>query len=426
MAGGGSPVGETSFFGAFVIVCNLIMGTGLLALPQAFFDAGYVLGPLTMLFFAFCAYTSLYWLFEAQVHCFVLDRLFRRGYLQLKDDSQDAEKGSLVAGVSRTSLLEALKISPSATLVVNSSVNRGDFDRAIDYDALDRGSYLQIADTIRILCGPKWSVAFIVNQILNMFFVMWAYTCILAGTAVIGIPIVGLTSRLECDTSSKTSFVDHPDCKSGVRLFLAIYWVTNSFLTCRNWRFIETAQKAVTVIANVSIVAMVITASVALTTAYYPGTNVAPSNTTNATAVPSLFEHVSLLTDTAPSTDPPNYAQHVPTFNWGKFGKLFGVAVFCLLCHPAATYAFQNMPTKEAIRKVLLLAFGVLVILYIIVAEVVSWYMGEKTEDPVTLNWSQYYEWGSHTGFGQALGGFLLFYPMFTVNAAATLQAEPW
>jgi amino acid permease len=73
-----------SFTTALVFNINVIMGSGMLAIPYAFYKAGYILGCLVLVVVAFLSYVTICYNFEAQVRAYILADAFCRDLIRFK------------------------------------------------------------------------------------------------------------------------------------------------------------------------------------------------------------------------------------------------------------------------------------------------------------------------------------------------------
>jgi amino acid permease len=116
--------GQPSFTTALVFNVNVIMGSGALAIPYAFYVSGYALGAIVLALITFLSYVTISYYFESQVRVYALATAFARGGLRFH--SFDPELRSTGESSGRGSPIQSLQTLPGAD--TNASLNNANAD----------------------------------------------------------------------------------------------------------------------------------------------------------------------------------------------------------------------------------------------------------------------------------------------------------
>lgn len=415
-----------SYGSAFVIVVNVIIGTGVLAVPRAFYEAGWLLAVIVLAIFAFSAYCTIVWLYECQLRVFALNSAYLHGCLRIVPGARPSASEPELLTNTAEAVPEGSKeydpLNPPETATmpyihdvkqVVSSTSAGLYHLqlimpaesipTVDYSKMTQ--YLEMDDISTAFGGRPVSLGWNISQLCFMMAGLWLYLVVLAETALLVIPVAGYTKSFECNIHDKKAFDDQPHCTDAMRIWVAIFFLFYVITLFRNWKAIDYAQRLATVMVYTALMLMIITTAVAMADKPF---------------MPNGTKRI----------------QAVKEFGWDKFSALFGVCALCLLCHPCSTLMLRAMPCKKHVPRVYAVSFIFIIVIYTVMSLVIILYMGDNVDSVVTLNWQSYgkapvhenvtatgttYPWGPHNGFARFLGIFVAVFPVFSVGAALTL-----
>jgi amino acid permease len=484
------PVRQTSFLTAFVFNVNVLMGSGILAMPFAFYISGWALGSVVLVVFSILSWVTIRYNFEAQMRAYVLAVAWQRGVIRFvaPDDANSADglhsglldsqrqcatatethsacdenevdvvvevdadtvaqdsknqRGSDYIHTPKASqavnahsaprtamdqLLDQLnavkKISPIfATPVMVSTLvdlprsaseeitrlnasGEGDFKMLdfsiddVDFDAFQPDDYWEINDILLLFGGRVamygWNVCNIVFQIA----ILWTFSVVLGATATLGIPIVGITAGKPKCNSNDSDFGSRSECLAAIKIWFVVFAAINILLVARDWGFMATLQRFFAVLVYVCVGVIVVTCIIGMAQHDFPGA-------------------------AEKTKDDGAYVQSIAVWDMNGFGGLFGVCVFALLCHSATSLILKQMPSTRVVKRVFTAAFTAITFLYGAMGLIVAFYIGNRVEKVVTLDWSIYREWGAHDWFGTAIGNIVLFFPVLSITPGFVLRTR--
>lgn len=457
---------------AFAYTVNAVLGSGALALPQAIFRSGYVLGPVLIAVMGFLAYMTLAWHFEVQLRALSLiaahedRRIFisgatQSGEIQLPSknnnnvvnvaapgsrgsfsgsresvnvgktfiphhDDPSAEGQRLISGASLLTSVAALS-SKGVRWTLNSiQLPASERGPQPNYDDYPPESYAEIGLLLQLFVGRYTAFAWNICVILYVFLSLWCYAVVWSTTAMIGIPITGLTpTYLECMSSPEQPLLGDAAhrCDHAQKLFAFVFCCIVAVLMLRNWSFMDHLQKFLTGLMYTALSLICITSLIAMFQRPFPGQSAATgaANTSTTTIPPPPgYHHHSFVAQEA------HLGPGITAANGKSFSDLFGATVFAMLCHSASTLILQNMPSKAVTKRVYKAAFFCISGIYIAMATSAALYMGDNTLSLATHNWANYASWGTPSvkWLGDLLGGIVLFYPMMSVTATYYVLAR--
>lgn len=397
-----------SFLTAYVFTLNLITGTGVLAIPYAFFHAGYGLGVIIILIVSFFGAMTMCWHFEAQMRAFKLATAFQQGIVEVRRSGSNDPASAVEAlndsgPTNELHLLASLRPVEHMMSVVRGlngdftfeKSNRTDLDVEVDYDQMEPCDFLEISE-VALLFGGR-AAAWLWNGLMTFYVLSatWVYVVVVGTTAVYGIPIAGKTSRLQCNAKDASYFERTEGCMEGYYIFIFCFWLIISVLTMRDWKFMKAIQKFLTIMVYGLIFTMILTCTAGLCWKFFKGEGHTHSKG--------------------------GYPQPTKVFNFGEFSDLYGVAIFAMVCHTGSTFVLRNMPRKRLIKRVYYSAFGTIALFYITLALTVALYIGEKLNRVASINWANYNEWGIENDFGLIVGSIVLFFPIVSITCTSVV-----
>jgi amino acid permease len=123
------PVLPRTFFTAFVFNVNVLMGSGILAMPYAFYIAGYALGSVVLFIFGVLSYMTICYNFEAQMRTLILATAVYEGACRLQERSTGSDQHSPSARLLSTRQLPAAHaVSPARSAVKKAAQGSSDDD----------------------------------------------------------------------------------------------------------------------------------------------------------------------------------------------------------------------------------------------------------------------------------------------------------
>ena len=419
---------RATFFTAFVFNVNFIMGSGILAIPHGFYEAGYLLALAVLVVVTVLSFITISWNFESQLRLFMLADAFRRNKLRLVSTESSAMSLPTLRGqlpgypeATDSSAAPATIDSPPACKSLNdfvevlrgsqggqlkyfpsmeeqSALGETDWGGDTDFDSFESADYLELNDIIFAL-GGKWA-SFAWNFVFCVFqlSVLWVFLTVLSSTSVLGIPLPGMTEYLQCNTNDP-GFSTTGSCMSAIRIYFVIYSAVLTMLILKDWRWMPVMQKIFGVVVYIGVGIIAVTCIVAMAQHPYPGAK----------------DQVCVK---------PPCIQDIKPAKIGGFGVLFGVLVFALLCHSGTSLILRQMPSLASVKRVFAASFTAVMVMYCAMALVVIFYIGSETDKVATMDWSVYREWGAHGWIGSAIGNIVLFFPVFSVTAGFVLRAR--
>jgi hypothetical protein len=465
-----------AFFTGFVFVVNLVMGTGGLAVPRAFYLAGWALGTMVMVASSFFACVTISWHFDGLLRAHAVSEAFRRRLIALvpvaplpAPKADDVELGEVLVGASRESLGGGSHVSrPREIMASDHSNDAANSSASDDGHAIVNNLYIDAtasvppALTLREAMAQCHGIDFTIEARLggcgsdekaaaafpptdystftpNTFFEVGDVLLLFGGRGSVYLWNCGLVGYVACvlwvytvvlsetaalaipliglsdrlECTTARIAVD-PKCLEVFRIFVTIFSAMLFLLVMRDWRMMPLLQKVLTVLVYLILTIIVVTSILGLSTEYFPSPDVSET----VRSADGNVTSTKMVVSTSGRAEA-HYIQSLVAFDFDNFGDLFGISSFAMMCHTGSTFMLRKMPSLALTKPVFRVAMGVVCVVYTLTALVVALYLGGHTESLTTLNWGFYgKQWGPRTGLAQFLGTFVMCFPLFSVTAA--------
>eukprot|EP01084_Bolivina_argentea_P101323 181681_1 len=329
-------------YSIYVSICfalNYSIGAGILGLPFEFYNTGYILSSLMIIFIGLLSYIT---------NMYVVDAIIRAEAITTLIQQHDS------------------CIIPKYEIISNGQYVKERLKNKITSEAIQsnyqiiRNEY-QLSELIGIFCGKWCRLGYDISFGVSTLIGLWSYN-VLFGVSLarnISIPLISSACNMEQDNQST-------DCRALYSIYVLIFWSWTLVITLIDFRHQQWLQVSAT-IARVIIIFLMVFTSIGLmySVYYYNGNNYI------------IFPEYTFTND-------------ISAWNWS--GLVYIIAVssfafgsqFCVM-DVIQPLSYENKQNKQ--HFIWCSSIIICVIVYIFCGVVISLYYGNNTQSPCTLAW---------------------------------------
>jgi amino acid permease len=383
---------------AFVAYCfnvNYILGVGVLGVPYAFYQGGYVLSPIILFLVSLMALATGLWLGEvmARAECFV-------------SASEKRHEQSIVIATHSSPRLNLAGKSP----VLAVAATRSPSDPLLDKEGRE-AAWLRNQPAGYEITHRKFEV----NQLVNIFMgknhkrfyemmvaiylmgALWSYSSVFASSFAAHVALPFLNEGLTCNVY--TDF--NAGCSHLYLFYLGAFAVVVIPLTTLDLTEMKLMQVILSIFRFLCLAIMMITSAYAI------------ANYRN----PELHEEESQMR--------PPYLSDIKPAVWSGLAYVFPIAIYAQIFHHSAPGIVQPMRDKQKIPHVFTGVLCTTFLFYSALGIIVGLYYGSSVAQTCTLNWASYSgssSSSSRPGWAVFLSYLIVLFPTFDIISAFSSQ----
>eukprot|EP01083_Nonionella_stella_P015446 43235_1 len=329
-----TPQHKYSLFVAICFSLNYSIGSGILGLPYEYFQSGYILGSLSLIYLGVLTYIT---------YTFVMNGMQR---------AEAITSLSHHFGMTRHKLLT----DPEYTKGMLSGTSPQTLRSLYGYT---RNEY-QLSELIGMFCGKRWKICYDVFYGISLIIALWSYSALFGISLARNIGIPGISDA--CDITEGVT----AECRGLYSLYVCIFWIWTVIITSMDF----TEQQGIQVgaaVARICIISLMIITSIGLiySSWAYDGS-----------------EYVM----TSPTAE---YAKGVSAWKWSGMAYMIAVSAFAYGNQYCVTDIIQPLSVADRQKQHELWSLSILIcaIVYVLSGITISLYFGNTTESPCTLGW---------------------------------------
>lgn len=370
-----------STFAGFAFTVNYIIGVGVLALPGAFYAAGWALSVIMLVCMTAICYISMVWLIEV---------IARREGLRLTGDE---EREPLMAAIN------------SETFAMNNT----------DKMVISMRKY-EINELCTYFLGSFGQRVYEVCVGAYLFGCLWGFTSIFGTTAADVIPFPGLSdSTWPCGFYGSTLSTE---CFHSYQVFVAFFSAFVIPLSLMDLADQAVIQIILCLYRFLSFFVMVFTTLAFMFQQPYKSLNCLPNPDNLPTPTP--FVNYTIPYPCSTRLEPPYVADGIKEFDFSGFGIIFPAIVFAQLTHHSVPGIIQPVRNKNHLKGIFLATLTVSTIFYAVMGTILASYLGAGIKDLATLNWQLPID-AQEVGVGE----YILRYAVILLPVFLALSAFP-
>eukprot|EP01084_Bolivina_argentea_P203253 347178_1 len=370
---------EYSLFVAICFSLNYSIGSGILGLPFEYFNSGYILGSILLIYLGILTYIT---------YTFVMDSMQRAEAITILSKQYSISKYDLLNNPQNTKQVLS-GISPQ-TLRSHYSFIKNEY---------------QLSELIGMFCGKWWKLFYDISYCISILIALWSYSSLFGVSLARNIGMTGISSA--CDMSADID--RNSECRGLYSLYVLIFWIWTLIISLMDFTEQQSIQIFAT-IARVCIISLMIITSIGLiySSWYYDG---------------NTYEISTSYTSTG------SYASSIYAWKWNGMASMIAVSAFaygnqyCVtdIINPLSINNRTNNQHKLWSYSVIICA-----IVYISCGITVSLYYGKNTESPCTLAWKGFMGFtytNTQPIWALIIEWFVVLFPAIDIGSAYPLNA---
>lgn len=415
---------KTPSFVTYCFTVNYILGVGVLGIPWAFNEAGYILSPIVLGLVSLISYITANYFLEtlARAEGHLQAKLLENPHMLKDDESSEGKsesgnkekkfsfKGDNTPLVKRISVNTHENESIQAPEVLsNSYLDEPKYSENEDVSLLAEErqrngivpkneiaeNLFEIPQLCAIYLPPKFGKLYTFLIMSYFLLTLWSYASVFSSSMASHVPMYGIHSSNTCDLE------DHPTNAGCIALYtfwLGLFSLIVVPLSCKDLTEQIVVQVTLSIFRFVAVGLMLATTLQALYT----------------------YKREDLDYD----TDSPPYYSDAVAFDMTGFGKLLPIAVFSQVVHHSIPGISKPQRDKSKLQHIFAGVMTTTCFCYSILGVVLVLWYGSDIKDTCTLNWTSYDAgYDPKPWWVKMLAGIIVLFPPVDLISAYPLNA---